>query len=518
MRHAIFLFILFLSSSIGTFSQTKVIFEVKDLKLSKTDSDFLSVYTEKNDFGGYLLIEGYKSSDFERYQTYFDTRIEEFKKTKRPKKEEKYVKGIHEFVKNNFLRIYSDKASFYQLFEAGFYNNITACAIYRMTFEALQIPYAIKRTLSHAYIVAYPDTHQILIETTDLTAGYGEVSQAFKQNFVSHLIDNKLIEYEQITSGYDHLFKKYYFTDKNITPMQLLALHYYNKGLESFEEGDVVKAFEILQKSHVIYPASEINKTMLMISIDHISKAKYDESIDYEMLSFIPLFEDEDIGEEVVVQEFYRALNNSLINRNDTSYASRAYMALRGNLNEKESLEEVDFAYNYERGRVLYNKGKYIPANDFIVKAYKIKPNNTNVETLLTSNINNMFVLNVVTNEEGLDIVENLFAENEGLKSNVLLSKILLSLYLYEMADGFDSRDSETAKNYQEKFESFVESNSIRSYNEFDVGRAYSKGVIYYFRKGWYKSAKSLVNQGLKYAPDNSELRNRKYMLNSNSN
>lgn len=500
------------------FSQNKVIFDRDDLNLSPTEEAFNQVLDQKDDFAGYLILDDFNYDDAERLKLYFQVKIKEFQKLKRPKKDEKYIDGVVNFVRNNFLRIYNENASFNQLFETGFYNNVTACAIYKMTFDFLQVPVKIKETLSHVYVEVYPDTHKITIETNDGNSNYKTISQEFKQIFVSHLLDNKLIEYEEISIGYDRLFYKYYYTDNSIDNMQLMALQFYNYGLRFLEEGDFFKSFQVLQKSHVIYPKKETDQIMLMACLNYVSAAEYDQVRDYEMLSYIPLFNDEKVGEKEAVGEFYRVMNKNLIRKNDTAYVKQAYQALRSKLSEPEYLEELDFIYNYERGRVLYNKGKYLLAQEFIQKTYQAKPDNADVENLLVSNINNMFVMKAVTNEEGLVILEDLLHEFEVLKSNPLLSKMILSLYLYEMGDSFDSRDLEEAKAYKGKFESYVEVNSTKNYNEFDVGRAYSKGVIYYFRKGWQKSARSLVEDGLRYAPSSGELKERKYMLNINSN
>lgn len=59
-------------------------------------------------------------------------------------------------------------------------------------FDELGIPYSIKETPTHVYLIADPNGEQILIETTDPVKGFAEFSNGFKQNFISTLLAQKL--------------------------------------------------------------------------------------------------------------------------------------------------------------------------------------------------------------------------------------------------------------------------------------------------------------------------------------
>jgi hypothetical protein len=45
------------------------------------------------------------------------------------------------------------------------------------------------------------------------------------------------------------------------------------------------------------------------------------------------------------------------------------------------------------------------------------------------------------------------------------------------------------------------------------LGRSYSMAAVYYFRKGITSRAKSIIDKGLTYAPNNRELLTRKRMI-----
>src|SRR6218665_2366950 len=94
-------------------------------------------------------------------------RIEEcvayLKKETAGKNDIKKVKFTYDYVHKQFLKIYKEKNGFMDLFESGEYNCLSASALYAIIFSKISIPYQIRETPTHVYLIAYPDSEKILI-------------------------------------------------------------------------------------------------------------------------------------------------------------------------------------------------------------------------------------------------------------------------------------------------------------------------------------------------------------------
>lgn len=87
-------------------------------------------------------------------------------KEKKEKHERKRIKRIYNTIHNTFLEKYNIEAHFSDIFINGNYNCVSATALYSYVFESLEIPYKIKETPTHVYLVVYPKSYKIYIETT----------------------------------------------------------------------------------------------------------------------------------------------------------------------------------------------------------------------------------------------------------------------------------------------------------------------------------------------------------------
>ena len=85
-------------------------------------------------------------------------------KEKKEKHERKRIKRIYNTIHNTFLEKYNIEAHFSDIFINGNYNCVSATALYSYVFESLEIPYKIKETPTHVYLVVYPKSYKIYIE------------------------------------------------------------------------------------------------------------------------------------------------------------------------------------------------------------------------------------------------------------------------------------------------------------------------------------------------------------------
>ncbi|HEY0741454.1 MAG TPA: hypothetical protein VGD40_08330, partial [Chryseosolibacter sp.] len=109
------------------------------------------------------------------------------------KRNDKKVKLVYDDVHDTFLRKYELENRFEDIFINGHYNCVSATALYALVFEKLNIPYVIKEKPTHVYLIAYPSTERIIVETTTPAGGFITFNPQFKQSYVKILRDQKLI-------------------------------------------------------------------------------------------------------------------------------------------------------------------------------------------------------------------------------------------------------------------------------------------------------------------------------------
>lgn len=463
-------------------------------------------------FEGFMVFSSYEIQRINEYRASLEQKILTFKNSKRPKNNSKYLKKVYEFVHDGFLRKYENEAYFHQIFEMGKYNCVTAVALYGITFNKLDIPYVIKETPTHVYIIAYPESEQIGIETTDPIGGFKTFSVGFKQNFVNQLVGLKLIDIAELSEGINTVFDRYYFSAKEITLKELIGLQYYNYGLSQLKENNYLEAFQNLQKAHYLYPSDQVREVLSTAGLASLSEANYSSWEDVNLLMSAIRLDHQSFTDQHKFGEFARLLDRQLINDNDTTMIDSAYHVIVSQELNSDLKEEISFYYYYERGRKLYNRGNYLLALPYSELAYQIKPHNSDSENLLVSNIQNSIATNVYSYDQALDIVERLLHDHPELSTHGHLGEIRSNLFLEAIYDSFESKEATEAMQYKTQFESFIKEFNYR-YDKYTLGRAYSQGIMYYFRKGALRNARSLLNDGLRLDPENQDLKLRKYYL-----
>ncbi|MEO6303559.1 MAG: hypothetical protein ABIP51_10325, partial [Bacteroidia bacterium] len=105
----------------------------------------------------------------------------------------KRIKFIYKYVHQVFLKMYKLNNSFSDIFEKGEYNCVSASALYAIILKEIGIPCQIIEAPQHVFIIAYPQTDKILIETTSPEKGYFVVNDNYVAKYIKYLADSKLI-------------------------------------------------------------------------------------------------------------------------------------------------------------------------------------------------------------------------------------------------------------------------------------------------------------------------------------
>lgn len=137
----------------------------------------------------------------------------------------KKLKTVYKAVHSSFLTKYNEDIYFNDIFSSGEYNCVTASALYAFILTKLDIPYVIKETPNHVYLIADPNSTGFLIETTLPGEKIVQMDEKFKNNYVEYLHNNKIISNEDFQNkSTDQLFYEFYSKDKTISLKELAGI------------------------------------------------------------------------------------------------------------------------------------------------------------------------------------------------------------------------------------------------------------------------------------------------------
>ena len=225
------------------------------------------------------------------------------------KKIKYYFKEIHD----KYLVKYEQNIFFPQIFNNGYYNCVTGSILFSLIFDELDIPYTIKVSPIHTYVVAYPNKESIIVETTVPIKGFFAFNQAFKENYVKHLRDNKLISIQEYNSTtIDLLFDKYYFNEKDISLKEMVGIQYHNDAIEKIQNQNIEAAFYELEKAYLFFPSDDIEFLLYYCALYVIDKQDFSDLKYVDFLYKIARYKKFGINQEQVVGEFSRITQNQL--------------------------------------------------------------------------------------------------------------------------------------------------------------------------------------------------------------
>jgi tetratricopeptide (TPR) repeat protein len=497
-------------------AQDDVQFSFEDISFeNKFEEEFYNKFLNSGDFQFEFLFTVNNDSD-EQISTYKSTLYSEIgllKQRKIHRNRKKDIKYIYDYVHQRFLKRYSELAYFDEIFKAGTYNCVSAVALYALVFEELKIPYVVKETPTHVYIIAEPETEQLLIETTDPNSGFASFSPGFKQNFVGSLIAMKLISDSEVAQkGLEAVFDEFYFGGKSLKLRDLSSLQYYNKGVNEFNEGAFKMAYETLKKAYFIYP-NEQTKEMLKYSIiNTINQSAYQ---DWSVIRILPDLE-KFVGKEIsilqVEGEFSRMLQYTLINSGNDVLADSAFNWFVERVSDSTLKQNVRFSYNRELAVVFYNRADFKNAYNYARKAYQYNPNHMNSPVLLLQAFASEYQNR--RTDEAFKEFEILTSEFPELFQSNTYTEIYNNLLLSRIFELLDDKQLKEAESFRTKFEESLVNNNSGTYDENLLANAYSFLSLNYFKKGYTTKAKQIVAKGLSFKPDNNQLKSAKQMLN----
>lgn len=421
----------------------------------------------------------------------------------------KQIKFIYKKIHAEFLEKYSIKGFLNDIFINGEYNCVSASAFYGLIFNELNIPYVVKESRNHVYLLAYPKSHSIMVESTDPMGGYFVMNDAVKHAYIKYLLNMKIIsQSEYDTKSLDELFDEYYLKEKDINLLELAGLLYYNKSLLLIDDENYQMAYYMAEKAYYLYPDNRTTYLLVNIMSTLLSECDYSDTTNASIIYKLARFKDAGISIDIIHDEFVRLTWKVLINSYDTTLYDTYYHEIMDHLEDSALISSIGYMYNYERGRILYNEGRYDKSIGFIEKSYQYNPNHVDIKNLFVGNLLWIFT-NVRDKKQALIDLEQYSEKYPELMNDSRFINIrfgfILNLCLMEfMVNNYD-KGFEYIKDFEEIANSENINLTMRPVPGLIV-TAYSEAGSYYFRKGNVTMTKRYLEKGLEYVPGDREL------------
>ncbi|QOI98264.1 MAG: hypothetical protein HRU69_12560 [Flammeovirgaceae bacterium] len=460
---------------------------------------------------GTLLNEAQIAKSRNRFYDYLKSQDnEKFHKKSAPAK----IKILTTDFRKDYLLKYVALSRFEDIFAAGHFSEVSGTALYCIAFEYLNIPYNIREEQANTYVIAYPETSRIVVESTTAAITFFTYDATFKQEYVQSLRRQRIIsEQEFAKSTINTLFDKYYIGQNQfITIRDLAGLQYLNEGVMLLQNNNPEGAFSKLEKAYFLSPSPKITYMLMQAgSRAFLNRSKRDLN-HAALLGKLSRYSGIGITDDAVSGEFYQVIQDLLFDRGQPDQLEAYYNVLAETIRKPETKQEIDFIYQFEKGLYYYNKDRCYSALTHFENALKLKPANQQAANMIIGCMGTL-AESWVHDEDFINKLAFFRQQYPSLADNNTYNALVAHAYLINCASNFEDNKPTEAERFRNMFEELVKMEPDLNLRSDLVGRAYSAGVVYYFRKGQTKRAQALLDAGLKISPGNYELTVRKNMI-----
>ncbi|NOQ28103.1 MAG: hypothetical protein GQ564_22295 [Bacteroidales bacterium] len=417
------------------------------------------------------------------------------------KKINKKIKLSYSNVHKQFLKKYSDNEYFPEIFKTGKYNCVSASMLYALVFNELKIPYKVKASSSHVYLVANPGSKSIVIETTNPNFEKAIFNGEFKQNYVNYLRTSKLIsDSEYKNKSTEEIFEEKFKEVKDAKYYNLPGFQYYNKAFFKLQNNDIEAALTLSQKAYYFYPDNQVKTLLYMALLYKIEKCNFDKVSDIDFLAQLSRFENIDLN--TIKGLFNNIVNNKLKYTDTEQFCDSLCQRLISQISDQKIIDEINFSYNMQMSYRHQNSDK---VEKYITKALKIKDNYVDANKIMEHYLFRKF--NGIHEPYALLDSINILEKRCDFERITPLFKEYKSIAFLKIANYLYGQKKITEGNkYLKRFEENFEPPIVNPILEYSITNAYRSIAIYYYYRGSKTRAKSYVDKGLKYVPNSRSL------------
>ncbi|HRG87483.1 MAG TPA: hypothetical protein PLW44_00575 [Chitinophagales bacterium] len=426
------------------------------------------------------------------------------------KNTDKALKAMFKQIHDNLLTKYVLESRFEMLLDKGEYNCVTASALYALAFEKYGIPYQLRSTTDHVYVIANPGPTQMMIETTDPIGGAFTYSEAYKKTYVDMLKKQKLIsKIEYDDNSTETLFQKYYYKSDTINMRQLISYHYSNDGVWLMKDEKFNAAVNQLMKAYYLNKNSQIAH-LLIVSISGAISKNFDitDSLDlYRYFDFLTLRGEDRFDD--LFNDYVRASEDILMHKDDPVLFDQITNRILSRLTDSTYISKFNEHYYFAKAVAFATKSEFIPAFENISKAYCINAKNVRVKSIYDELSKHLlaYIIEELDEEQDLDSVINKVTRAGSACNNGISEKWKFNGLLIKTAIAFDENNVTKGNQLLNEAEKLATENKLTGLDGRFVAMAYSGAHRYYYKKYEITKAKDYLLRGLKLDPDNEDLK-----------
>mgnify|MGYP001806122146 FL=1 len=294
-------------------------------------------------------------------------------KKKPAKRLDLLTKEIH----NKFFKVYKDDADFAEIFKTGQFNCVGGTGLFALVLKKLEIPFAIKTPPGHAYLVAYPSTENIMIESTDAINTTISYSSAYREDFVKRLLEMKIIDSKDYRSmSVDQLFEQHFYKSKPTSLSNLAGVLYINKAVAFLEDKKYDKAYPLMEKAYFLYPTNHYEDLLVLLwglQYDIMEKNKPEV---YGIIAKLSRCKKYGMNAEKIDGIFGDFIQSTLHDSGDTTLLINGFHHIDSTLTDTTIQLSIRIAFYTELGRYYYFQSNFSKALENLAIALELKPKN----------------------------------------------------------------------------------------------------------------------------------------------
>lgn len=427
---------------------------------------------------------------------------------------ERSMKRLFASVHDEFFVRYVDNPIFADIFTKGEYNCVTASALYSILFERLGIPYEIRELPTHVYVVAYPDTYQLIVESTLPAEGIIEIRDRQVKAYRKELLANKMVSEEELRET-DDVFSLMQ-QDSVITLQNLYGIQLFNRSLVYLEQEDYRRSVELLQRAKTHHDRDYLDFTILanlgFLAHEPSRLSAADRCFIIEVFATLP---DEFSEEEVpAIMAVFHDFTGEVSTASLARLANETADCIDRSAVPQSLKDAVANATGIYRALYYYNALQLDTALRILADTYE--PSNTNAYRL----IKQVFIDYAKHIQDPYAVLDTLGRYQQlfpFLAADETMQLTRGGCYLQIVSYKFELGEPAEGLEYLDKFEQVFSPADAAILNPDIIGVGYGAVSAYYVRQGQEEEALRWIERGLEYAEHSLELNRKKKLLESDT-
>jgi len=456
-----------------------------------------------------LLIAEGRSDQLPRNEVWLSAREAEVKKyIDADQSILKKAEGLYVYVHESILRKFSGEATATMLMTSGEYSCVTSTALYYHLGSVMGLPVMFHATPFHVCpIISYQDK-KIWVELTQPKEGFD--IEYDRRKLVEVLLENKLVTKEELDQkGEEATFNDFIHGHYQTSIAAILGLHYYNHALGLDEQGRREEAFWALAKAYLLEHEDQVIEEVFDASFYNLSSLpKLSTSYFKAASAYFTLRGKDTTAVADAITSVSGGIENLLQTQRDFGQADSILTMLERTVVSSSSTEqplaELRRSVTINKALELERTGKYQESFDLISAELKKDTANTKlqdvyvhvgmacVEKLLTSGKDGLAIALIDTMYKRMPDYARL-RESYG---RVLAASVMIS-------GKYRTSPVQACRNLMKAFD--LDSTNV--YVREALASVHHELAMAEIRKSNWRSARSHINQGLRFSPNNEFLK-----------